>query len=196
MRWQMPVVSSLGILFSSLASAAPPAQARKPVEATPSVASFQFEAGIGGGSSGWAARLAAELDYWFTPNLGVGGLLAYTGQYVFSTTSVAIVGPTLAWRDQLDKSSFFGSAALGYAEGTVTDRSLIPISYSLSGAPPAPREPIRSSVRGFAASANAGLAWPVGDAQMGTALAVDWIPSSVEAGFAATLSIMLGTPLN
>lgn len=120
-------------------------------------------------------------------------MLTYTGQILLNETQVVIVGPALAWRSELDTGrSFFGSATLGYAEGTVTQRSLV--SYSLSD-DPMPSAPARISVRGLAASANGGVAWAVGDAQIGTALALDWIPSSVEAGFAATLSVMLGAPL-
>jgi hypothetical protein len=191
MRWRMMAVSWSGMLFSSLAPAAPPAHA-KPAQATDSAASFQCEAGLGGGSSGWAARLAVELDYWFLQDLGAGAGIAYTGQVALSETNVVIVGPALAWRSELDQQSFFGSATLGYAEGSVTQRSLL--SYCLADECP-PRAPTRLSVRGLAGSANAGLAWPVGDAQFGTALTVDWIPSSIEAGFAATVSVMIGSPL-
>jgi hypothetical protein len=191
MRWLMLIVSSSGLSFSSLASAAPPARVLTPA-ATSSPASFRCEAGLGGGNSGWAARLSAEIDYWFTPDLGVGGVIAYTGQVLFNETNVVIVGPALAWRELIDTPSFFGSATLGYAEGSVTQRSLV--SYCLSDEC-SPKAPTRVSVRGLAASANAGIAWPMGDAQLGTALTVDWIPSSIEAGFATTVSVMVGSPL-
>lgn len=188
----MLLVSSTGLLFSSPASAAPSAASVTP-SATSSAASFRGEAGVGGGSSGWAARLALEIDYWFAPGLGAGGVIAYTGQLLLNEANVVIVGPALAWRTELDATRvFFGSATLGYAEGTVTQRSLISIGL----ADPGPQAPPRVPVSGVAASANAGFAWAVGDAQVGTALTLDWIPSSPEAGFATTLGIMIGSPLN
>jgi hypothetical protein len=191
MRRQVMMAGCGGMLFSSLGSAAAPARVLKPAEAA-AAASFRCEAGIGGGSSGWAARLAIELDGWFAPGLAAGAMLAYTGQALFSETNVVLLGPALAWREALDQRSFFGSATLGYAEGTVTQRSLVSYCSSDECGPSAPTH---VSVRGLAASANAGIAWPVGDAQLGTALTLDWIPSSIEAGFAATLSVMIGSPL-